>query len=65
MGFFDQFKSMLDSKLNVDQRFELSRESVTGTMSAFRMAKDRKTEEIVGLKILDPEKTERVQPFQL
>ena len=58
MGFFDQFKSMLDSKLNVDQRFELSRESVTGTMSAFRMAKDRKTEEIVGLKILDPEKTD-------
>ena len=58
MGLFDQFKSLMDSKLNVAQRYELSRESVTGTMSAFRMAKDKKTGDVVGLKILDPEKTE-------
>lgn len=58
MGLLDRFKSLMDSKLNVAQRFELSRESVTGTMSAFRMAKDKKTGEIVGLKILDPAKTE-------
>ncbi len=57
MGLFDQFKSLLDSKLNVEQRYELLRAAVSGTMSSFHMARDRKTGEIVGLKILDPEKT--------
>jgi serine/threonine-protein kinase len=58
MGLFDQFKSLLDSKLNVEQRYELLREAVSGTMSSFHMARDRKTGQIVGLKILDPAKTE-------
>jgi serine/threonine-protein kinase len=57
MGLFDQFKSLLEQKLNVDQRYELLRAAVSGTMSSFHMARDRKTGEVVGLKILDPEKT--------
>jgi serine/threonine-protein kinase len=58
MGLFDQLKSLLDTKLNVEQRYELLREAVSGTMSSFYMARDRKTGEVVGLKILDPAKTE-------
>jgi eukaryotic-like serine/threonine-protein kinase len=58
MGLFDQFKSLLDGKLNIDQRYELLREAVSGTMSSFYMARDRKTGEVVGLKVLDPSKTE-------
>ena len=58
MGLFDSFKSLLDTKLNVDQRYEFNREAVSGTMSAFRQAVDKKTGEVVGLKVLDPEKTD-------
>lgn len=57
MGIFDRFRTMLDGKLNVNQRYDLIREAVSGTMSAFYMAKDKKTGEVVGLKILDTEKT--------
>lgn len=57
MGLLDQFKSLLDGKLNIDQRYELLREAVSGTMSSFYMARDRKTGEVVGLKVLDVEKT--------
>jgi eukaryotic-like serine/threonine-protein kinase len=49
------FKS--NAKVNVRSRFELLREAISGTMSAFYMARDRTTKEIVGLKILDREKT--------
>lgn len=65
MGLLNKFKSLMDSgggassgKLDVDARYELLRKSISGTMSQFRMARDRKTDEIVGLKILDDEKTE-------
>jgi serine/threonine-protein kinase len=59
MGFFDQAKSLFrPSRLNVKARFELLREAVFGTMSEFYMARDKRTKQIVGLKILDPEKTE-------
>jgi serine/threonine-protein kinase len=58
MGLFDQLRSLFDGKLNVEQRFELLREAVSGTMSSFYMARDRKTGEVVGLKILDSAKTE-------
>lgn len=44
-------------KLDVDERYEMLRGSVSGTMSQFHMARDRKTDKIVGLKILDDEKT--------
>ncbi len=58
MGLLDQFKSLLEGKLSIENRYELLREAVSGTMSAFYMAKDKKTGEIVGLKVLDPTKTE-------
>ncbi|MCA9167004.1 MAG: serine/threonine protein kinase [Planctomycetales bacterium] len=57
MGIFDRFRSLLDGKLNVDQQYELLRSAVSGTMSSFYMAKDKRTGEVVGLKILDTEKT--------
>jgi eukaryotic-like serine/threonine-protein kinase len=44
-------------RLNVRKRFELLRKAISGTMSKFYMARDRKTDQIVGLKILDREKT--------
>lgn len=56
---FDRLKALVVSdKLNVESRFELLTQAVTGTMSRFHMARDRKTKEVVGLKLLDIEKTE-------
>jgi serine/threonine protein kinase len=46
-----------NAKVDVRSRFELLREAISGTMSEFHMARDRTTKEIVGLKILDLEKT--------
>lgn len=58
MRLLDRLKSMFGPKrLDVRDRYELLREAVHGTMSRFFMARDRKTGEIVGLKILDPKKT--------
>jgi len=57
MAFLDSLKNMLGGKLDVRSRFELLREAVSGTMSKFYMARDRRTGQIVGLKILDKEKT--------
>jgi serine/threonine-protein kinase len=59
MGLLDKAKSLFrPSRLSVKSRFELLREAVHGTMSEFYMARDRRTGQVVGLKILDPEKTE-------
>jgi serine/threonine-protein kinase len=57
MGLFDKLKAMFDGNLNVSQRYELLREAVSGTMSSFYVARDIASGEIVGLKILDEEKT--------
>jgi serine/threonine-protein kinase len=58
MGFLDKARSLFrPARLNVRSRFELLREAVHGTMSEFYMARDRRTGQIVGLKILDPDKT--------
>jgi len=51
MSFFQS------SRLDVTSRFELLREAVFGTMSEFYMARDRRSGEIVGLKLLDTEKS--------
>jgi serine/threonine-protein kinase len=56
MGLLGNFKSFFGSKVNVAKRFELLREAITGTMSNFYMARDRESGQIVGLKLLDPEK---------
>src|SRR5262245_61341121 len=45
-----------DRRIDVLERFELLREAISGTMSSFYMARDKKTGKVVGLKILDPEK---------
>ena len=45
------------TRVNIRSRFELLREAISGTMSNFYMARDRQSGEIVGLKILDREKT--------
>lgn len=57
MGLLGSIKSLLASKLDVAKRFELQREAISGTMSAFHMARDRQSGKIVGLKLLDPAKT--------
>lgn len=44
-------------KLDVTSRFALLRAATMGTMSKFYMARDLRTNQIVGLKILDREKT--------
>jgi serine/threonine-protein kinase len=57
MSFLDKLKGLLGKEsLDVLARYELLREAVSGTMSKFYMARDRKTDQIVGLKIADQEK---------
>lgn len=58
MGFLDKARTLFrSSRLNVKWRFEVLREAVHGTMSDFYVAREKRTGKIVGLKILDPEKT--------
>lgn len=58
MGLLGNFKTLFGtSKVNIRSRFELLREAISGTMSTFYMVRDRTTKEIVGLKILDLQKT--------
>jgi serine/threonine-protein kinase len=57
LNFLEKFTGMFkDRRVDVADRFQLLREAISGTMSSFYMAKDRKTGKTVGLKILDPEK---------
>lgn len=58
MSLLGSFKALFKSKkVDVRTRYEFLREAVSGTMSKFYMARDRETERIVGVKILDPKKT--------
>ncbi len=58
MAWIDRLSKLLpNQRLDVRTRFELLRDAVSGTMSKFYMARDRKTGQIVGLKILDRQKT--------
>ena len=62
MGISQFFKSILDGgKVDVGARYQILREAVSGTMSNFNMARDRETEQIVGLKVLDKKKTEALE----
>jgi len=57
MGLFDRFQSMFQSeRVDVRERFEIVRKAISGTMSQFYMARDRKTNRIIGLKIADRDK---------
>lgn len=61
MGIGGFFKSLIEGgKVDVAKRYEILRDAVSGTMSNFHMARDRQTEQIVGLKILDKEKTDQL-----
>ena len=58
MGFREIFRAFLDGgKTDIFARYEILREAVSGTMSKFYKARDRSTDQVVGLKILDKEKT--------
>ena len=48
-------------KLDYKKRFTLMKAAISGTMSDFYQAKDKETGQIVGLKILDKEKTKLVE----
>jgi serine/threonine-protein kinase len=62
MGIGSFFKSILDGgKVDIAKRYEILRDAVSGTMSDFHKARDRETDQIVGLKILDKEKTEQLE----
>jgi serine/threonine-protein kinase len=57
MGLFDRIQSMFQSdRVDMSERFEILRKAISGTMSKFYMARDRKTDKIIGLKIADREK---------
>jgi serine/threonine-protein kinase len=57
MGLLDKIHSLFQSeKVDIRDRFELLKAAVSGTMSTFYMARDRKTGRVVGLKIGDREK---------
>ncbi|MDR1958233.1 MAG: serine/threonine protein kinase [Planctomycetaceae bacterium] len=55
MGFLSKFFGK--PKLDYQSRYELLKAAISGTMSKVYQAKDRKTGEIVALKILDKQKT--------
>ena len=62
MPLFHHLKTMLSGgRLNVPNRFALLREAISGTMSKFYMARDLKSGKVVGLKILDAQKTAAVE----
>ncbi|MBB73943.1 MAG: protein kinase [Planctomycetaceae bacterium] len=60
MGVFQKLQTVFQSnrKLVIQQRFELLKEAVSGTMSNFYMARDRESDRIVGLKVGIREKVE-------
>ena len=58
MGILDKFQNLFaDKRTDLNERFEIVREAVHGTMSNFHMAIDRRNNKTIGLKILDTEKT--------
>lgn len=62
MGIGSFFKSILDGgKVDIAKRYEILRDAVSGTMSDFHKARDRESDQIVGLKILDKDKTEQLE----
>ena len=62
MGISSFFKSILEGgKVDISKRYEKLRDAVSGTMSDFHMARDRETDQIVGLKILDKRKHDQLE----
>jgi len=62
MGLSSFFKLIIEGgKVDISKRYEILRDAVSGTMSDFHMARDRDTEQLVGLKILDKIKYEQLE----
>lgn len=63
MSLFNKFSALFKStpKVDINKRFEKLKEAISGTMSKFYMARDRTNDQIVGLKILDLEKTQALE----
>jgi serine/threonine protein kinase len=62
MSIRSLFNSFLEGgKVDIAKRYEILREAVSGTMSDFHQVRDRQTQEIVGLKILDKKKTDQLE----
>ncbi len=62
MGLLDLFKknpssTARRSRVHIEKRFEVLRTAVSGSMSNFYMARDRENDDIIGLKVADPEKS--------
>lgn len=60
MSFLSKLAGLFGSakkRVDLNERFQLVREAVNGTMSSFHQAIDKTTGKAVGLKILDTEKT--------
>lgn len=51
-----QYRGVSRGKVNIESRFERLRSSVSGTMSNFFVARDRESNQIVGVKLCDAEK---------
>lgn len=59
MKFLAQLGSLLSgNRVSLSDRFQILSEAVNGTMSNFHRALDKKNNKMVGLKILDSEKTQ-------
>jgi serine/threonine-protein kinase len=61
MKLLDSLRSLLSTRVDLTTRYELMREAISGTMSSFYKARDRQTGQIVGLKIIDIEKTRQIE----
>lgn len=62
MSFLKSLFGGGSAKVNIRTRFEMLRDAaISGTMSSFHMARDRKTGDVVGLKILDVKKTKQLE----
>ena len=61
MKLIERFLSLLSSKVDIESRYEVLRETISGTMSSFFKVRDRQTGQIVGLKVLDPDKVNIVE----
>jgi serine/threonine-protein kinase len=62
MALKNFFQKLLQGgRVDITARYEIMRDAVSGTMSNFHMARDRQTDQIVGLKILDKKKTQQLE----
>jgi len=61
MSISGVFKSFFSKKTDVFAKYEVMRRAISGTMSKFYMVRDRQTREILGLKVLDKEKTAAIE----